>query len=113
MPTKKYEDKGDCKKLRNLIQTETNNQWKQFCEETEEEVLEVYGVEEGRRGLFEGRGDEPQWIFKKEDNNNVKEGSREKKQTGEQCWRRLASWLRAFKQRSKSLRSRSEDERKA
>ena len=65
--------------------------------------------------MFNGRGDEPQWLIKTVDYRHMKEGGmHEQRQAGEQSWRRwLASLLRGFKQRWTSLRTRSEDEGKA
>ena len=76
-----------------------------------EEMLEKYGVEESKRGGFNARGGEPQWIIKKENDRHVKGGVlREKKQIG---LGRLASLLRGFRHRKKSLRKRSDDEEEA
>ena len=43
-----------------------------------EEMLED-GVGEGKRGVHNGRGDEPQWIIKKEDHRHMKEGGMREK----------------------------------
>ena len=60
-------------------------------------------VEKRKRG-YRGSGDQPQWIIKKVDCRNVKQGdSREKMQIGEQCWRRLASLLKVFQTEKEEL----------
>ena len=53
---------------RNLMQTEMNSQWRELRKEMEEEVLERYGVEEGKRV------DEPQWNIKKVDSAKINVG---------------------------------------
>ena len=50
MNNKKIEDTEECRRWRNLTQTETNSQLKELCTEIEE-VLETYGVEHGKRGV--------------------------------------------------------------
>ena len=107
IPTRKFEDTEECR--RGLSKTGTNDQWKELCKDIEEEVLEKYGVEENKSGVYKGRVEEPQWSIKKVDYKHAKEGgTREKKPTGEQSWGRLASLLKAFGQRQREASGRGE-----
>ena len=73
------------------------------CARKQEAVLEMYGAGEGKRGVYKCRGDGPLWFVWKSDYKHVKGGDmREWKQTGDQCWCRLARPLGAFRQRRKS-----------
>ena len=48
------------------------------------ECLEKYEAEEGKGGVYKGKGNEPQWFIKKVDYRDVKEEEmREKKQIGD------------------------------
>ena len=64
----------------------------------EEKVRSNCEVEEGQRGGFQGRGDEPRWNIKKAGcGSTTKEGGlRDIKHTGAQCSGRLASLLQAL-----------------
>ena len=110
----KVEQSEECRRWRRLTQKEMDDQWKELCKESEEEVLEKDGVEMiCKREVHRARSDEPLWIIEKEDCMNMKEGCmREKKPIGEQGWGRLARLLKASRQRKKSLRKRSEHEEK-
>ena len=68
-------------------------------------VGKKYGVDENERSAYKGRGDEPQWVIKEVVFNRA-----EREKVGEQSWSRLASSLKAFRQRKRSVWKRSEDE---
>ena len=60
IPNKKYEETEESKGWRRLTQQEMDIQGKDLCKEMEEEVLNTYKIEEGKRGCFQGTGDEPE-----------------------------------------------------
>ena len=48
-PNKKDEDTEKGRRWRNLTQTESTSLWQELCREIEEDVLETYGVSEGKQ----------------------------------------------------------------
>ena len=73
------------------MQTEATDQWKELCKEIEGRSVGEAQVRSRGEG-YKGRGEEPR-----------KRG----KKIGEQNWCRLASILKAFRKRKRSLRKKS------
>ena len=77
------EDTKEMRKWGSLSQSEMDQCWKNLAEKMEEEVLDKYKVEEGKRGTFRGRGDPLEW-------RRVRKNKRYKIRKWEEgCWARI------------------------
>ena len=55
------EDTGQMIEWRSMSREEMDQCWKELAEKMEEEVLDLYKVEDIRRGAYRGRGSSLEW----------------------------------------------------